>query len=190
MTGADLDRLVSWYGRLGRRDRESITTLVLHATEIPHLDEAWEFAERSAKKSSDGTGVCGHLYIDREGTVHRFVPIDYIAAHAAGHNASSIGIELINKGRYPHHFDSRYQNPKEPFPESQIAALKRLMAAIVDVCPKLRTLLRHSDIDTNLVQASDDPEIRVRRRIDPGPQFPWSEVKEYWSTLVRDQSPS
>jgi N-acetylmuramoyl-L-alanine amidase len=178
------DRLVSWWESLTWRSPESVTTVVLHATEIPTLFGAWEFAERSAAESPDGTGVCGHLYIDRDGSCHRFVPLDRVAAHAAGHNTPSIGIELVNTGRHPDHFDSRSQVPGEDFPVEQTSALVGLLAALRATHPGIVDLVRHSDLDQEMVPASDDPALRVRRRIDPGPRFPWAEVRRRWDDLA------
>ncbi|WP_173095679.1 N-acetylmuramoyl-L-alanine amidase [Actinomadura verrucosospora] len=177
------DRLVSWWGSLKRRAPESITTVVLHATEIPTLDEAWDYAERSADGTEDGTGVCGHLYVDRDGGCHRFVPLDRVAAHAAGHNTPSIGIELVNTGRHPDHFHSRSQEPDEDFPPDQTAALIGLLTVLKETHPALAHLVRHSDLDQETVPASDDPDVPVRRRIDPGPRFPWDDVRRRWERM-------
>lgn len=178
------DRLVSWWGSLKRRSPESITTVVLHATEIPTLSEAWDYAERSAAGTDDGTGVCGHLYVGRDGGCHRFVPLDRIAAHAAGHNTPSIGIELVNTGRHPDHFHSRSQIPSEDFPPEQTAALMDLLTVLTETHPALVRLVRHSDLDREMVPASDDPGVLVRRRIDPGPRFPWADVRRHWERLT------
>ncbi|MDL4819343.1 N-acetylmuramoyl-L-alanine amidase [Actinomadura opuntiae] len=178
------DRLVSWWASLPRRSPESVTTVVLHATEIPTLDEAWDYAERSADGSADGTGVCGHLYIDRDGGCHLFVPLDRVAAHAAGHNTPSIGIELVNTGRHPDHFHSRAQVPAEDFPAEQTDALLALLDVLKETHPNLVHLVRHSDLDQRTVPASDDPAVPVRRRIDPGPRFPWTRVRRHWERPV------
>jgi N-acetylmuramoyl-L-alanine amidase len=177
---AIVDRLVTWYAKLPQRQLEDITTVVLHATEIPELKEAWDFAMSSAENEDD-IGVCGHLYLDRDGTCYRFVPLDRIANHARGFNSSSIGIELVNTGRYPAHFDTRYQNPSEPFPELQIISLKRILMRLKATWPNLEKIVRHSDLDQELVSSSNDSSRWVQRRIDPGPRFPWEEIKSFWN---------
>jgi N-acetylmuramoyl-L-alanine amidase len=174
-----VDKLQPWYVNLPPRSLADITEVVLHATEIPRLDEAWDYAMRSV--DDDGVGVCGHLYIDRDGACFRFIPIDRVANHARGHNTPSIGIELINTGRYPNHFDSRHQEPDEVFPEPQVHALTLVLTALKKQCQNLAGLVRHSDIDQALVPSSDDANRKVRRRIDPGPQFPWEEVSAIWN---------
>lgn len=174
-----VDWLVAWYAKLPERKMLDVTTIVLHATEIPGLKDAWDFAMRSAD-NEDGVGVCGHLYVDRDGTCYRFVPLDRIANHTKGYNSTSIGIELVNAGRHPAHFDTRYQRPSEPFPKPQVAALERLLIELRALCPNLVKIVRHSDIDRRLVPSSNDRTRWVQRRIDPGPQFPWKEVKSFW----------
>jgi len=178
-----IDRLLPWYRNLPQRDLQDITIVVLHATEIPQLDAAWDFAMQSVDE--DGVGVCGHIYIDRDGACFRFIPIDRIGNHARGYNRRSIGIELVNKGRYPNHFDSRHQEPAEAFPESQINALKVVLKTLRKACPNLIELVRHSDIDQEMVPSSDDVDRMVRRRIDPGPKFPWEEVTAIWDEGTR-----
>ena len=167
---------VSWWREQPRRSAADVTTVVLHATETPDLAAARLAAENGAR-------VCGHLYIDRDGSVHAFVPLDRVAWHVRGHNTSSIGIELVNRGRYPRHFDSRSQTPTEEFPAAQISALKTVLRELRAAFPELRYLVRHSDLDREEVPADDDPRHRVRRRIDPGPLFPWAEVKAFWDQI-------
>ena len=40
----------------------------------------------------------------------------------------------------------------------------------------LRWIAGHEELDTGEVAASDDPAIRVRRKRDPGPRFPWPRI--------------
>jgi N-acetylmuramoyl-L-alanine amidase len=178
-----VDRLLPWYTNLPQRSLEDITVVVLHATEIPQLDAAWDFAMQSIDE--DGVGVCGHIYIDRNGECFCFVPLDRIANHARGYNKQSIGIELVNSGRYPDHFDSHHQEPDEAFTEPQINALQVVLACLKKACPNLVKLVRHSDIDQEVVPSSDDANRKVRRRIDPGPKFPWEEVRTAWDEEIR-----
>lgn len=170
------DRPVSWYRELPTRTAAQVTTVVLHATETPDLESARHLAEH-------GPRVCGHLYIDRDGETYRFVPLDRVASHVRGHNTPSIGIEIVNRGRCPDHFDSRSQEPSEEFTPAQITALEGVLRDLVRDFPHLRELRRHSDLDTATVPASDDPSRLVRRRIDPGPRFPWAGVAAFWDQI-------
>ena len=168
------ERLLPWVDELPRRSLAVVSTVVLHATEEPTLADARRLAEASDDR------VAGHLYLDRDGAAELWVPLDREARHAAGHNAHSLGIELVNLGRHPDHFASGAQEPTEPFPSAQVASLEVLLRLLRDDVPSLTTLARHSDLDRRLVPASDDASRQVRRRIDPGPLFPWDRVRRSW----------
>jgi N-acetylmuramoyl-L-alanine amidase len=160
---------------LEKRTLSDVTTVVLHATEERTLQDARAIAERSSRY------VAAHYYIDRDGTTELWIPLDRIANHTFGHNRTSIGIELVNLGRYPDHYSTASQEPTEPFPESQIRSLERLLASLRCAYPTIVHLARHSDLDRRLVSASDCPKKTVRRRIDPGPLFPWHRVSRGWA---------
>ena len=163
-----------YVSRLQTRPLGSIDRIVIHCTELPDLAMAREYGERAPYDS--GTGNSGHFYIDRDGSIHRFVPPERIAHHVRGHNARSVGIELVNTGRFPHWLDSRHQAMDEPYPEAQIDALIDLLARLTAELPGLRHIAGHEDLDTERVPASDDASVRVPRKRDPGPMFPWQRV--------------
>src|SRR5690606_33310181 len=96
--------------------------------------------------------------------------------HVRGHNARAIGIELVNTGRYPHWLDSRQQAMDEAYPHRQIDALVALLHDLSARFPALRHIAGHEDLDRDSVAASDDPTVQVRRKLDPGPRFPWPRV--------------
>ena len=99
-----------------------------------------------------------------------------IAHHTRGWNARSIGVELVNSGRYPHWLDSRRQAMEEPYPAAQVEALVALLRWLCRRLPSLARIAGHEDLDLDEVAASDDPSRRVRRKRDPGPLFPWTRV--------------
>ena len=158
--------------RLQARDPGDIDLVVIHCTELPDLAKAREYGERVLYPDS-GTGNSGHYYIDRDGSIHHYVAHDRIAHHTRGHNARSIGIELVNTGRWPHWLDSRHQAMDEAYTEAQIKALAELLRQLQVDLPSLRHIAGHEDLDTTEVEASDDPSVKVRRKRDPGPLFPW-----------------
>lgn len=160
--------------QLQLRPLEAIDLVVMHCTELPDLAMAREYGERVLY--GDGTGNSGHYYIDRDGRVLQFVPPHRVAHHTRGYNPRSIGIELVNTGRYPDWLDSRRQVMAEAYPDAQIDALLRLLDALLRNCPALRSIAGHEDLDTAQEAASDDPSLSVFRRRDPGPMFPWTEV--------------
>ncbi|KAG1432749.1 hypothetical protein G6F57_022735 [Rhizopus arrhizus] len=91
-------------------------------------------------------------------------------------NAHTLGIELVNTGRYPHWFDSRHQAMDEPYTEAQLVALEQLLLALAAHYPSLRRIAGHDQLDLEQVAASDDPTLRVARKRDPGPLFPWARI--------------
>ena len=158
---------------LPERTPETVELLVIHCTELPDLAMAREYGERVRYES--GEGHSGHYYIDRDGTIQCYVPGTRIARHVRGHNANSIGIELVNRGRYPLWWDSRHQQMSEPYPAAQIAALKALIDRLRQEYPALHRIAGHAELDTAHVPASDDATLHVPRKMDPGPLFPWYE---------------
>ena len=160
--------------RLDARPLGQIDLVVIHCTELPDLASAREYAQRLLYPS--GTGNSGHYYIDRDGTVSRYVPDERIAHHVRGLNSRSVGIELVNTGRYPHWLDSRHQGMDEPYPDPQIDALVALQHELAARLPALRHIAGHEDLDRERMPASDDPAVQVHRKLDPGPRFPWTRV--------------
>ncbi|CAN5708667.1 N-acetylmuramoyl-L-alanine amidase [soil metagenome] len=163
--------------RLPPRPLSQVDLVVVHCTELPDLATARQYGERIVYPDS-GTGNSGHWYIDRDGDSVRYVSADRIAHHVRGYNPRSLGIELVNTGRWPHWLDSRRQAMDEPYPAAQIDALLRLLATLQVTLPALRWIAGHEDLDTDSVPANDDPALRVARKRDPGPLFPWPRVLE------------
>ena len=173
---------------LSAREREAVTLVVVHCTELPDLATAREYGERILYAES-GTGNSGHFYIDRDGRVHEFVPVTRVANHTRGYNPQSVGVELVNTGRYPNWFDSRQQRMSEPYTTEQIASLRALLVRLRSELPNLAEIAGHEDLDTAEVEASDDATKRVFRKRDPGPMFPWPEVLADGVLARRTRSP-
>ena len=169
-----LDAPLPYVALLEPRPPGQIDLVVIHCTELPDLATAREYGERVLHPS--GTGNSGHYYIDRDGGILRYVPDDRTAHHVRGHNPRAIGIELVNRGRYPHWLDSRHQAMDEPYPDAQIDALAALLQDLAATLPSLRHIAGHEDLDREQVPASDDPAVLVQRKLDPGPRFPWARV--------------
>jgi N-acetylmuramoyl-L-alanine amidase len=168
------DRFLTWVETLPRREMSAVDMVVVHCTEEPTLQDARDIAERSPEK------IAAHYYIDRDGRIERWVPDDRVAFHASGVNTRSIGIEIVNRGRFPRHFHSAAQHPTEQYSPPQLDSLRALLRYARTRLPRHVTLTRHSDVDQRLVPACDDPGLLVRRRIDPGPQFPWQQLLDWW----------
>jgi N-acetylmuramoyl-L-alanine amidase len=169
------DQPLPYVERLQSRVLADVDLVVIHCTELPDLATAREYGERIVHAS--GTGNSGHYYVDRDGGIVRYAPDERVAHHVRGHNEHAIGIELVNTGRWPDWFDSRRQMT-EPYPDAQIDALLALLAYLRATLPNLRRIAGHEDLDTGTVTASDDPSKQVRRKLDPGPKFPWPRVMD------------
>lgn len=160
--------------QLAQRPLSQIDLVVMHCTELPDLAMAREFGERALYPA--GTGNSGHYYIDRDGAIVQYVPAERIANHTRGYNPRSIGIEIVNSGRYPDWLDSRHQEMREPYTPAQITATIGLLQALASELETLKFIAGHEDLDTAQVPASDDPALSVFRKRDPGPHFPWPQV--------------
>ena len=162
---------------LGVRELADIDTVVIHCTELPDLATAREYGERVLYPGS-GTGNSGHYYIDRDGSIVEYVDPARVAHHTRGWNPRSIGIELVNAGRYPDWRDSRRQAMDEAYTEAQAESLVALLQDLRARIPALAQIAGHEDLDLDEIEASDDPALKVRRKRDPGPLFPWARVLE------------
>jgi N-acetylmuramoyl-L-alanine amidase len=158
--------------KLQTRSTQAIELVVIHCTELPDLQTARSYGERILYADT-GTGASGHYYIDRDGRIHEFVPLERVANHTRGYNPQSVGIELVNLGRYPDWYHSEKQEMREAYTEAQLSALDQLLEHFRQVAPGLQQIAGHEDLDLALVASSDDPSRKVARKRDPGPMFPW-----------------
>mgnify|MGYP001045079954 FL=1 len=168
-------RHLPYVGALGARPVESIDLAVVHCTELPDLATARAYGERIVYPDSR-SGNSGHYYIDRDGSIEEWVPPERIAHHVRGFNERSLGIELVNRGRFPDWYHSGRQQMTEPYPGVQIEALAALLRDLSERLPRLRWISGHETLDAARVAASDAPDRQVRRKLDPGPLFPWAEL--------------
>lgn len=161
---------------LEARVHEQIDLVVIHCTELPDLAAARTAGEQIRYPS--GTGNSGHFYIDRDGSLHQYVGVGRIAHHVRGYNERSVGIELVNLGRYPDWLAADSQQMREPYSGGQIHALIDLLQWLQSTLPALRFIEGHEQLDTTKVPADDDSSMQVNRKLDPGPMFPWDRVMQ------------
>ena len=140
--------------RLENREITGITLVVVHCTELPDLATARDWGEKIIYPESS-TGNSGHYYIDRDGRIEQWVPLDRIAHHVRSFNQHSIGIELVNTGRYPNWFDSRHQQMCEIYPPVQIRSLTALLDYLSETLPGLNSIAGHADLDTGMKLSTD-----------------------------------
>jgi len=182
MTIRIIDQLLSYNDHLEKRDVASLDTIVLHCTELPSLAMAREYGEKILYPESQ-TGNSGHFYVDRDGLIYRYAEENRMARHVIGQNLKTLGIEIVNTGRYPKWFYSNHQEFHESYSTEQLDSVRTLLADLKRRIPNIGKIARHSDLDTTWVPSEDKPEIQVRRRLDPGPLFPWDEFLQFWAAL-------
>lgn len=169
-----IEQLLPYVQLLPARELSEIDLVVIHCTELPDLKTARQYGERVLYDA--GTGNSGHYYLDRDGSVYLYVQPERVAHHTRGYNPRSIGIEIVNTGRFPDWLDSRQQEMREAYTAPQIQQLIILLNDLKQQLPNMRFIAGHEVLDTNQVPASDNPDVRVFRKRDPGPQFPWAQV--------------
>ena len=179
-----IEQLLSYNERLEKRDTSNLDLIVLHCTELPTLEMARQFGERIVLQETK-TGLSGHYYIDRDGAVYRYISDDRMARHVIGFNPGSIGIEVVNSGRYPNWFHSNHQTCTEPYTGPQIESVQKLLRLLKSRYPQIQKIARHSDLDTNWIPAEDDPSVQIQRKVDPGPLFPWDDMVRFWENLCK-----
>ena len=160
---------------LEHRPLETIDLVVIHCTELPDLATARDYGQRIHYPET-GSGNSGHYYLERNGRIEQWVPLQRIAHHVRGFNERSIGIELVNNGRYPDWFNSRKQVMTDTYSLPQINSLVKLLLKLSSELPNLEWITGHESLDTSQIPASDNPEILVCRKRDPGPLFPWTKL--------------
>jgi N-acetylmuramoyl-L-alanine amidase len=170
-------RHLSYAQRLDSRRSEDINLFVVHCTELPDLAMARVYGEKVHYPEAQ-TGNSGHFYIDRDGSIEQWVPLDRVAHHVKGFNPRSIGVELVNTGRYPDWFCSDNQKMSEPYPVLQIKALVALVEHLQTRLSGLEKIAGHEDLDTGMIASEDQSDTMIRRKLDPGPLFPWSELMD------------
>lgn len=145
--------------------------VILHHTGNPNTKRALNTLSDQAFE------VSAHYLVARDGSIYYLVDEMKRAWHAGDSwwggpidmNSASIGIELDNDGR-------------EPYGESQIAALLALLADIQQ---------RYAISAANFIGHGD---VAPRRKVDPGVQFPWRRLAEQgfglWCEPPLEQAPS
>ncbi len=151
--------------------RSQVDEIIVHATGGPScrrgkvVFSAAGDLERMARFFARNPVVSIHYIIGRDGQVAASVPEDEVARHTRDNNDRSIGIELINGG-----------DGREPYPAEQV---DRLVKLVRDVMARWRVpaaeVKGHDDVDHSTFRCGGEV---VRRKQDPGPRFPWAEVRQ------------
>ncbi len=105
-------------------------------------------------------GLSAHALIAPDGTLIRCVPDDRVAYHARGHNAGSLGVELLVPGRHDYASFVATIQTTWVTPAAWSAAVELVAAWRAHWGVPLDAVLRHSDVDPT-------------RKVDPGSGFRW-----------------
>lgn len=125
--------------KLKRRKLEDITAIVLHHS-AGH--GSIEDVDRIHRKR--GYACIGyHYYITRDGELHGGRPIEYIGAHAKGHNKDTIGICLEG--------DFRKDEPTD----MQMGVLALVVKNLMKNIPTIKTIYNHRDLCKTLCPVID-----------------------------------
>lgn len=171
-----LSALLPYNDKLESRNLSDIEFIVIHCTELPDIETARVYGEKIHYQS--GTGNSGHYYITKSGQIYQWVENNRMAHHVKDHNKSSIGIELDNLGRYPDWHKTNHQIMFDEYPNVQVDALIKLIHTLQKQLPNLKYITGHEDLDTRLIKSENDPEVFIRRKMDPGKLFPWDKVMQ------------
>lgn len=108
-----------------------------------------------------------HYVIGRSGDLVSVISESQVANHARGHNARSIGIELVNDG-----------DGVDPFPEPQVRALIDLLRDI----RRRHTLGADAIVTHAEVDRGEPLPCGIARKVDPGPALDLVRI-------IRDSTP-
>ncbi len=150
--------------------RVPVDRVVIHSTGGPTCDAktgrpiwvpAGEF-EQNMREIEAHPSLGIHYMINRDGRLRASVPEHQLAHHVFRYSPRSIAIELVNDG-----------DGKDPFPEPQLAALVALLQPMLQRHGlRASAIVRHSDLDTAMMPCAP----AQRRKVDPGPAFPYEQV--------------
>jgi N-acetylmuramoyl-L-alanine amidase len=118
-------------------------------------------ADRKKQAAAGEVNVSAHFLVDRNGTIYRLVPEDWMARHCIGLNHVAIGIENVGDGK------------DHPLTAAQLDADARLVRYLVARHPTITHLLGHHEhrrMETHAYWLELDPDYR-NRKPDPGARF-------------------
>lgn len=118
-------------------------------------------AGRKLQADAGEVNVSAHFLVDRDGTIYRLVPEDWMARHCIGLNHLAIGVENVGDG------------DAYPLTDAQLHADAQLVRDLVSRHPTIDTLLGHHEyrrMEGHAYWLERDPGYR-NRKPDPGPGF-------------------
>lgn len=143
--------------------------VVLHWTAIPTLEGSYNAFRGEtlpgARADLAGAGqvnVSTQFLVDRDGTIYRLMPEDWMARHVIGLNYNAIGVENVGG-----------TGGKEDLTEAQVAANIHLVRYLSRKYPGIQYLIGHSEyreFEGHPLWRERDAGYRTAKT-DPGPRF-------------------
>ncbi|NEW61228.1 N-acetylmuramoyl-L-alanine amidase [Sulfurovum sp. bin170] len=143
--------------------------IVLHWTAIMTLDKSFKFLNpqklrgRKDIVKASPLNVSAHFLIDRDGTIYRLMPDNWMARHVIGLNYSSIGVENVGGEG----------NKKDDLTPAQLEANIKLVRYLKEKYPTITHLIGHHEyreLEGTELWLELDKGYRTKKS-DPGDRF-------------------
>ncbi|KAA3620086.1 MAG: N-acetylmuramoyl-L-alanine amidase [Calditrichaeota bacterium] len=143
--------------------------IVLHWTAIPTFEKSYKVFNREKLQGSrpdlanaGQVNVAIQFLVDRDGTVHRLMPENWMARHCIGINYNSIGVENVGG-----------QKGEDDLTNAQIKSNIKLVKYLLEKYPDIEYLIGHHEyrhFEGHVLWREMDPNYRTEK-IDPGDRF-------------------
>lgn len=141
--------------------------IILHWTDVNSLTSAWNYfnrtraeADRTQLAAAGEVNVSAQFVVDRDGTVYRLMPENWMARHCIGLNHVAIGVENVGDGG------------KYPLTDAQVQADAALVRYLVKKWPITHLIghMEYRQMEHHPYFLELDPKYR-NRKPDPGAEF-------------------
>ena len=141
--------------------------IILHWTGMGSFASAWNYlnrtraeADRAQLAAAGEINVSAHFLVDRDGTIYRLMPENWMARHCIGLNHVAIGIENVGDGE------------KFPLTDEQIKADAALVRYLAQRWPITHLIghLEYRHMEGHPYFLELDPKYR-NQKPDPGAEF-------------------
>lgn len=141
--------------------------IILHWTDVNSLSSAWNYfnrtraeADRAQLAAAGEVNVSAQFLVDRDGTVYRLMPENWMARHCIGLNHVAIGVENVGNGE------------KFPLTDAQVRADAALVRYLAKKWPITHLIghMEYRQMEGHPYFVELDPKYR-NRKPDPGAEF-------------------
>jgi N-acetylmuramoyl-L-alanine amidase len=159
--------------------------IILHWTGMNSLTSAWNYfnrtraeADRTQLAAAGEVNVSAQFLVDRDGTVYRLMPENWMARHCIGLNHVAIGVENVGDGE------------KFPLTDEQVHADAGLIRYLAKKWPITHLIghMEYRQMEGHPYFLELDPKYR-NRKPDPGAEF-MKKVRELVADLKLSGAPT